>query len=107
VKILWAPLIDSIYFRKIGRRKSWLIPTQILIGAFMLFLAQHVDSWMGDGDSEKPQMVLLTVVFFFLWFLTATQDICVDGWCLTMLQRRNVGYAAVSEIYRAFFLKKN
>jgi PAT family acetyl-CoA transporter-like MFS transporter 1 len=26
--------------------------------------------------------------------LTATQDIAVDGWALTMLQRRNVGHAA-------------
>lgn len=78
----------------------------------MLFLAQHVDSWMGDEDNEKPQILLLTVVFFCLWFLTATQDICVDGWCLTMLQRRNVGYAAVSTNFKClipvtFFIIKN
>jgi len=27
-------------------------------------------------------------------FLAATQDIAVDGWALTMLKRRNVGYAS-------------
>lgn len=68
MKILWAPLVDSLYFSKIGRRKSWLVPTQILIGAFMLFLGKYVDEWMGNGENEKPQMVLLTVVFFCLWF---------------------------------------
>lgn len=57
-----------MYFNKIGRRKTWLIPTQILIGAFMLFLGKFVDKWMGDGENEKPQMVLLTFVFFCLWF---------------------------------------
>ena len=39
-------------------------------------------------------MVFLTIVFFSLNFLAATQDIAVDGWALTMLKRRNVGYAS-------------
>lgn len=69
----------------------------------MLFLAAHVDSWMGDGgENSQPQIVLLTIVFFCLWFLTASQDISVDGWCLTMLQRRNVGYAAVKFDHKNF-----
>lgn len=33
-----------------------------------------------------------------LWFLTATQDIAVDGWALTMLQRKNVGHAATCNV---------
>lgn len=33
-------------------------------------------------------------MFFALNFLAATQDIAVDGWALTMLQRRNVAYAS-------------
>ena len=34
------------------------------------------------------------MVFFSLNFLASTQDIAVDGWALTMLHRRNVGYAS-------------
>lgn len=94
VKILWAPIVDSAYIKAIGRRKSWLVPAQLLIGAFMIYLAQNVDDWLGDGGEQRPQMFLLTSVFFVLWFLTATQDIAVDGWALTMLQRKNVGHAA-------------
>lgn len=94
MKILWAPLVDSIYIKAFGRRKTWLMPSQILIGIFMIYLAQNVNDWMGDGKEKKPEMILLTSVFFILWFLTATQDIAVDGWALTMLQRRNVGHAA-------------
>lgn len=41
-----------------------------------------------------PDVLFLTVVFFSLNFLAATQDIAVDGWALTMLQRKNVGYAS-------------
>ncbi|KAG5680973.1 hypothetical protein PVAND_010447 [Polypedilum vanderplanki] len=94
MKVLWSPIVDAIYFKKIGRRKSWLIPVQLMIGGFMIFLAQRVNDWMGDSKGQEPQIIFLTIVFFMLWFLTATQDIAVDGWCLTMLQRRNIGYAA-------------
>ena len=32
MKILWAPLVDSLYVARFGRRKSWLVPVQYLIG---------------------------------------------------------------------------
>ena len=32
MKLLWAPLVDSLYLKRFGRRKSWLVPTQTLIG---------------------------------------------------------------------------
>ena len=32
LKLFWAPLVDSLYFKDIGRRKTWLIPVQILTG---------------------------------------------------------------------------
>lgn len=90
------------------------MPTQYLLGLFMIFLSGTVDGLLQSEDG--PQVVPLTVVFFMLAFLAATQvapraerrlcrrpvligsappqDIAVDGWALTMLSRRNVGYAS-------------
>lgn len=93
IKLLWAPIVDSLYVRRFGRRKSWLVPVQYLLGAFMLLLSGHVDRWLG-GDGIEPNVPLLTLLFFLLNFLAATQDIAVDGWALTMLKRCNVGYAS-------------
>ncbi|VEN54069.1 unnamed protein product [Callosobruchus maculatus] len=93
LKLLWAPLVDAIYSSRIGRRKTWLIPTQYLIGAFMLLLASHVNRWLGV-DGGTPNIEILTVLFFLLNFLAATQDIAVDGWALTMLKKENVGHAS-------------
>lgn len=39
-------------------------------------------------------MTILTIIFFALNFLAATQDIAVDGWALTMLSKHNRGYAS-------------
>ncbi|KAK5641244.1 hypothetical protein RI129_009791 [Pyrocoelia pectoralis] len=92
VKLLWAPIVDSMFSSKIGRRKSWLIPTQYLIGAFMLLLSSQVNRWLGDdGD---PNIEILTLLFCSLNFLAATQDVAVDGWALTMLKKCNVGHAS-------------
>jgi len=82
LKLLWAPIVDAMYSVKMGRRKTWLIPMQYLIGIFMLVLSSRVDHML-----QTASITLLTVVFFMLNFLAATQDIAVDGWALTMLRR--------------------
>ncbi len=28
LKILWAPLVDSLYFKRVGQRRTWLLPVQ-------------------------------------------------------------------------------
>ncbi|XP_058406442.1 acetyl-coenzyme A transporter 1 isoform X1 [Diceros bicornis minor] len=94
LKLLWAPLVDAVYFRNFGRRKSWLVPTQYILGLFMIYLSTQVDRLLGDADGRTPDVVALTVAFFLFEFLAATQDIAVDGWALTMLSRENVGYAS-------------
>uniref|UniRef100_A0A8C7B0P7 Solute carrier family 33 member 1 n=1 Tax=Neovison vison TaxID=452646 RepID=A0A8C7B0P7_NEOVI len=94
LKLLWAPLVDAVYFRNFGRRKSWLVPTQYILGLFMIYLSTQVDRLLGNTDGRTPDVVALTVTFFLFEFLAATQDIAVDGWALTMLSRENVGYAS-------------
>lgn len=96
LKLLWAPIVDAVFWRKMGRRKSWLVPIQLGIGIFMLFLSKSVNSLLTDNPEtgQKPNIQFLTLIFIMLNFLAATQDIAVDGWALTLLSRRNVGYAS-------------
>ncbi|KAJ7995374.1 hypothetical protein DPEC_G00243900 [Dallia pectoralis] len=94
LKLLWAPLVDALYVTRFGRRKSWLVPTQYLLGLFMLYLSVTVDILLKSEGGKGPDVITLTAVFFMLSFLAATQDIAVDGWALTMLSRENVGYAS-------------
>ncbi|XP_060080506.1 acetyl-coenzyme A transporter 1-like [Ylistrum balloti] len=93
IKLLWAPLVDSLYFAWFGRRKTWLVPIQYLIGLFMFVLSLNIDDLMGKNGGVV-NIYTLTSIFFMLNFLAATQDIAVDGWALTMLSRRNVGWAS-------------
>ncbi|KAK7067304.1 hypothetical protein SK128_003163 [Halocaridina rubra] len=94
IKILWAPFVDALYLKSMGRRKSWLVPAQYLIGIFMLILSANIDNLLGLESSKSPDVIIITTIFFALNFLAATQDIAVDGWALTILSRENVGWAS-------------
>lgn len=93
LKLLWAPLVDSVYFRSIGRRKTWMVPAQLLIGLLMLYTATQLESVLGTRE-DKPAINTLTGLFLAMNFLCATQDIAVDGWALTMLRKENSNYQA-------------
>jgi len=59
----------------------------------MLLLSGSVRGLMGEetigesGEKGEVCIISLTVLFFFLNFLAATQDIAVDGWALNMLSK--------------------
>ena len=97
LKLLWAPIVDAVFMTSWGQRKTWLVPSQLLIGFVMIFSSYTVDGLMDtttDASDGNFDITLLTGIFFILFFLCATQDIAVDGWALTMLKKENIGYAA-------------
>ncbi|KAL5103715.1 Acetyl-coenzyme A transporter 1 [Taenia crassiceps] len=103
LKFAWAPFVDALYFPRLGRRKTWLLPVQYALGIDFCVLGGYVDRWLGrrKGESWGPlgvagavQIWPLTAAFFGLTLLAATQDIVVDGWALTMLSAENVGWAS-------------
>ncbi|VVC38259.1 Major facilitator superfamily domain,Acetyl-coenzyme A transporter 1 [Cinara cedri] len=93
MKVLWAPLVDSLFIKQFGRRKSWLIPVQYSLGIFCIITGSYINEWL--INATQPQINNLTCMFLILNFLAATQDIIVDGWALTMLKKENIQYSAM------------
>jgi len=103
LKLLWAPIVDACYIPVFGRRKSWLVPCQALAGMLMVSGANFVEGQLGL-DSAAASNILhsasinvqgVTLFFFVLYFLMATQDIACDGWALTILSKKNRGRGPV------------
>ncbi|CAG8510489.1 16414_t:CDS:10 [Acaulospora morrowiae] len=94
LKLLWSPIVDATYSKKLGRRKSWIIPIQILTGVVFMWLGTHIDQMF---DKEKPDVYSLTLLFFTLVLFSATQDIAVDGWALTLLSKSSLSYASTAQ----------
>jgi phage-related holin len=74
LKLFWSPIVDSIFIKWLGRRKSWIIPIQLVVGCIFIVISGWMDEFMAQQQSRE-QVVFLTVVFFFIVFLVATQDI--------------------------------
>lgn len=49
LKLLWAPIVDAVYLKRFGRRKSWLVPVQALAGAVMVLGSGYVERQLGLG----------------------------------------------------------
>lgn len=83
LKLLWSPLVDSVFSRRLGRRRSWILPVQTLSAIGLIAGGPLVARRLEEGDASG-----VTACFFVLVLLAATQDIAVDGWALTLLPGR-------------------
>jgi PAT family acetyl-CoA transporter-like MFS transporter 1 len=91
-KLLWAPLIDVLYSDRFGRRKSWLIPVQVTAAGILLSSSFYIESLIAAN-----RIILLTIIFFTVILLTATQDICVDGLAISLFIATNLQWASTSQ----------
>lgn len=92
LKLIWAPIIDVFYIRRFGRRQTWLLPIQLILGIVLIALSFFIDSLVSG-----LQISSLTIFVFFAIFLTASQDVCVDGWALTLFSTTNVVWQSTSQ----------
>ena len=94
LKFLWAPLLDRYRLPGIGRRKSWIVPLQLLTVLPLLVLG----AWPPER-SLTPLFVTVLLVNLF----AATQDIATDGLAVEMLAPEERGVANGVQVggYRA------
>jgi PAT family beta-lactamase induction signal transducer AmpG len=97
LKFLWSPLIDRlpipILTRRLGRRRSWALTIQFLLGLAILALG------MTDPKSDPAMTALAAVV---VAFLSASQDIVIDAYRIELLlpEEQGAGAAATQWGYR-------
>ncbi|EIW86396.1 hypothetical protein CONPUDRAFT_45049 [Coniophora puteana RWD-64-598 SS2] len=95
LKLLWSPIVDSLYFTSIGRRKSWIIPMQLVVGSLMVYISFNVDRLIINPSENLYE---LTFVFTSLVLLSATQGSTIlSGWALTLLSQDNLSYASTCQ----------
>ncbi|HEY9460942.1 MAG TPA: MFS transporter, partial [Paralcaligenes sp.] len=76
LKFFWAPLVDRYAPPILGRRRSWMFFTQILLAAAIA----------GMGlISPSTNLSILAFVAVFVAFLSATQDIAFDAYSTDVL----------------------
>ena len=70
-KFLWAPLMDRFELPLFGRRKGWLVVTQLGLALLL---------WWMAALSPKDNLNLFAVAALAVAFLSASQDIVIDAY---------------------------
>ncbi|HEX2656429.1 MAG TPA: MFS transporter [Xanthobacteraceae bacterium] len=97
LKFLWAPLLDAldvpVLSRLLGRRRGWLLLSQMLLMAAILFLA-------GCNPVSAPGLVAFAALLVAA--ASATQDIVIDAFRVESLAEREqaAGMASYVAAYR-------
>ncbi|MBI5495800.1 MAG: MFS transporter [Deltaproteobacteria bacterium] len=81
-KPLWAPVVDTWHLPALGRRRTWILGTQL--GVVLCCLA-------GAALLGFFPVVAVLPVVFLVNVLAATQDIAVDGYAVSRLTDRTRG----------------
>lgn len=81
-KFLWSPLLDRYVLPLLGRRRGWMLLTQLGLLAVIASMGAF-----------SPQTDLHTIAYIatLLAFLSATQDIVLDAYRRELLQENELG----------------
>lgn len=89
-KFVWAPLMDRFTLPFLGRRRGWLLVTQLAL----------VFAIVGLGSSNpKNQFCIMTIMAMLAAFFSATQDIIVDAYRREDLPDEELGLGSSSYIF--------
>ena len=72
-QFLWSPLIDKVnipVLRKLGRRKQWIVPMQLLLGAILITMSVL---------EPRTQLGWFSLLAGIGAFASATQDIAINA----------------------------
>lgn len=78
LKFLWAPLVDRYAPPFLGRRRSWIFSTQLLLAASVAAMGLY---------SPESSLLILAALAVLVAFLSATQDIAFDAYSTDVLRQ--------------------
>jgi len=96
-KFIWAPIMDRFVPPWLGRRRGWILLTQMLLVVLIVQMAFTV---------PEEHIVLMGVLALALAFCSASQDIAIDAYRADLMQAKERGFGAAITVsgYRTAML---
>ena len=91
-KVLWSPFVEFYHIERVGKRKSWIIPTQLIMCCILFYLMNNLEQLLIDKHVNLVAILLTTLVF-----VITCQDIAVDSWAVEMLLPQFTTYGSSSQ----------
>ena len=85
VKFLWSPLVDRFSLPFLGRKRSWIFLSQLLLIALSF--------WLAHAAATPVAVAVVGALSLATAFASATQDIAIDAYAVEVLERHEHGSA--------------
>ena len=85
LKFVWAPVMDRFIPPFLGRRRGWVLITQLLLLVVIATMALH---------DPRTGLKMLAINAIVIAFLSASQDISLDAYRTDVLETREMGAGA-------------
>ena len=82
-KLIWAPLIDTITIRSMGRRRPWIIGAEVMMAVSML--------WLLAMNDLTENLEMLAWMFFVHNCFASLQDVATDALAVDVLPPKEQG----------------
>lgn len=89
LKFLWAPLLDRYVPPFLGRRRGWMLVTQIGLLLAIAAMALH---------DPRRGLQMLAINSLIVAFLSASQDISIDAYRTDVLEHNEMGAGAATYV---------
>jgi MFS family permease len=89
LKAFWAPLVDRFGSNTFGRRRSWILPLELVLGSLCVYAA-----FLDPGSGLKTLLALV----FLMNLAAATMDIAVDGLAIDLLTLPELGKGNIAQV---------
>lgn len=89
-KFVWAPLMNRFEPPLFGRRRGWLVMTQLLLAGCI---------WLMSGINPLSQPMLFALVAVLVAFLSSSQDIVIDAYRTDISPENERGLAASMGVF--------
>ncbi len=99
VKFLWSPLVDRFSLPWPGRRRGWVLVTQLGLALLLGALAAWAARSLVAGTSGRAELAagaagVVAVLALAFVMVAATQDIALDAYAVEVLRADEVGPAS-------------
>jgi len=89
-KFLWAPLMDRFELPWLGRRRGWLVLTQLMLAGVLYWMA---------GVSPAATPLLFAAAAVSVAFFSASQDVVIDAYRTDVLLPRERGLGSSLAVF--------
>ncbi|HEX5633521.1 MAG TPA: MFS transporter, partial [Gemmatimonadales bacterium] len=84
-KFLWAPLMDRFELPWLGRRRGWLVLTQLALAGMLVWMA---------GTSPAGATRAFALLAVLVAFVSASQDVVIDAYRTDLLPPSERGFGS-------------